>query len=392
MIQFQISAPGSIILSGEHAMLYGKRSVVAGLDRRTTLKFAELIDDPRNIIKIEFPDVDISLNLSWQLVQHLSSNNNLTYLNMNKILLLKHVEYFITLNGMWKTYPQRFSLQTFFFLLLFIAHHEGLDIKPFHVHLTTQLVIGAGLGSSTSFAVCLVACFLHWARLQRGTHDAFEFNELTIISRYVSWYEKIIQEYMFGVDSGACSFGNINVRFLGKNGIYFENYVMPMPRMKILLIDSRIHQNKHEQMKQIAELKYSHSKFVNLILEKIDKTSKQFCEKLGEIKINYINGNSLELENSFIALQIVVQVNQSLLSKLNMSYPELDIICSIARECGFAGKLTGFGRFVYILLSPDIPEVLIENLSTHLMAEGFDSTITSMSCNGVSIHDYNDQL
>ncbi|XP_070158433.1 uncharacterized protein [Polyergus mexicanus] len=391
MIQFQISAPGSIILSGEHAMLYGKRGVMAGLDLRTTLKFVELIDDPRNIIKIEFPDIDISLNLSWQLVQHLFSNN-LIYLNLNKISCLRNVEYFITLNGMWKTHPQRFSLQTFFFLLLYIAHNEELDMKPFHVRLTTQLTMGAGLGSSTSFAVCLAACFLHWARLQRGAHDAFELNELKTILRYVLQYEEMVQNYMFAINSGACSFGNINIRYMNTNNHYFSNHTIYMPRMKILLIDSRIHQSKHEQIKRMAELKYSYPESVNSILEKIDEISKRFCKKLLEIRINYINHNSLQLENSFTALQTAIQVNQSLLSKLNMSYPELDIICSIARECGFAGKLTGFGRFVYILLPPDIPEVLIENLSTHLMAEGFHSTITSMSPNGVTIHDYNDHL
>ncbi|XP_072762698.1 mevalonate kinase-like isoform X3 [Anoplolepis gracilipes] len=355
MIKFKISAPGRICLSGEHVAMYGKRVVVGSLNLRTTLKFVELINKSDDFIKIDFPDVDVSLNVSWETLRNFFSINNVDRILKNKILLLKQVQYFITSNGMWSTYAQKFSLQIFFFLLFRIGHYEKLKVKPFHVHLTTQLTIDAGLGSSTSFAVCLAACFLHWARLQAyGTHDAFEDNDLEDIS----------------TDP--------------------ENYIaayVEAPEIKILLIDSKIYRNKYKQVQQMAKLKHSRFKDVNDCLDRIDEISLEIWSLLQEIAINH--KNLLQRNNSFAVLQIFIRMYQDMLFDFNMSHSNLDIICSIVRNYKFVGKLTGFGGggFVYILLPPNIPQKRVTNLSTQLIAQGFNVTLTNVSCNGVRIDD-----
>lgn len=246
MIKFKVSAPGRMILSGEYMMMYGESAVAASLDLRTTLKFCELSDEPSNI-RIEFPDVDLSLNISLDVILNFFSTINALHLFEDEIALFKHVQYFITVNGMWKTYAQRFSLQTFLFLLVHMAYHEEFDIKSFHVHLTTHLPISAGLGSSSSFAVCLAACFLHWACLQKGTHDAFSVQELSLISNIAMHCEEVMKNYEFGVENSVCSYGNIlNFRYKYQdegNDIILHADV---PNMKILLIDSNIRHNKGE--------------------------------------------------------------------------------------------------------------------------------------------------
>ncbi|XP_072762695.1 mevalonate kinase-like isoform X1 [Anoplolepis gracilipes] len=389
MIKFKISAPGRICLSGEHVAMYGKRVVVGSLNLRTTLKFVELINKSDDFIKIDFPDVDVSLNVSWETLRNFFSINNVDRILKNKILLLKQVQYFITSNGMWSTYAQKFSLQIFFFLLFRIGHYEKLKVKPFHVHLTTQLTIDAGLGSSTSFAVCLAACFLHWARLQAyGTHDAFEDNDLEDISTYASLCEQVIQRYMtdFMIDNEVCTFDQV-FKYMYRDP---ENYIaayVEAPEIKILLIDSKIYRNKYKQVQQMAKLKHSRFKDVNDCLDRIDEISLEIWSLLQEIAINH--KNLLQRNNSFAVLQIFIRMYQDMLFDFNMSHSNLDIICSIVRNYKFVGKLTGFGGggFVYILLPPNIPQKRVTNLSTQLIAQGFNVTLTNVSCNGVRIDD-----
>lgn len=276
MIKFKVSAPGKVILYGEPLAMYEKNAVAASVDLRTTLKFCELTDE-LSIIKIEFPDVDLSLILSLELVLNFFFCNNCIDLRDN-ILLLKHVQYFITVNDMWTTYEQRFSLQTFFFLFIYMIQYEDLYIKSFRVHLTTELPIGAGLGSSTSFAVCIATCFLHWGRLQKGDDGAFSDIDLEAISEYAKNCEEVVQNYIIEVDYDVCSYGQmIRYRYDCRN----KNVnILDVPRMKILLIDSKIRQNKREQMEQLAVNYHSST---NSILNLLDGLSNQACQKLVEI-------------------------------------------------------------------------------------------------------------
>ncbi|KMQ90868.1 mevalonate kinase, partial [Lasius niger] len=380
-----------MILSGEYMMMYGERAVAASLDLRTTLKFCELFDEPSNI-RIEFPDVDLSLNISLDVILNFFSTINALHLFEDEIALLKHVQYFITVNGMWKTYAQRFSLQTFLFLLVHMAYHEELDIKSFHVHLTTQLPINAGLGSSSSFAVCLAACFLHWARLQKGIHNEFDDQELEKIAFYAEQCEKVIQNYMFGADHEVCVYGQV-FKFQYRDSLNSNIKVMEVPRMKILLIDSRIPDaqgclSKDEQILRMAYLNNSHIPAVNSFFNSMDKILKKIVNILNAINRYNRSNNLRRLENLYKLLQLSIWANQDLLYKLGLSHPKLDDICHIAQIYGFVGKLTGLGGYAYILLPPGAQRENITNLSRHLTMAGFNIIKTSVNCNGVNLDEF----
>ncbi|XP_070157673.1 mevalonate kinase-like [Polyergus mexicanus] len=386
MIKFQVSAPGKMILYGEPLAMYGKNIVAASVDLRTRLKFCEIIDNNRDIIKIEFPDVDLNLNLSLNSILNFFFYDDETDLFLyDNIWLLRRVQYFITLNGMWRTYAQKFSLQTFFFLFIYIANQEIFDIKPFRMHLTTQLAMRAGLGSSTSFTVCLAAAFLHWARLQRNVDGAFNHDDLEKISIYALKCEELIQNYVLELDHDVCSYGRILRFYYNSARLTIKIRKLNVPKMKILLIDSKICPNKREQMKRLAEMRSSYPTSVNIVFNILNTLSKQAFSNLAEIN-NIHRDNLYQLQEKYAALNICIMLNQEILRDLRLSHPKLDIICAITKRYGFMGKLTSFGgRYVYILLPPYASEENITNLSTHLMLEGFTVTMTSMCCSGVKI-------
>lgn len=294
MIKFKVSAPGRMILCGDHMMMYGKYVVAASLDLRTTLNFCELSDEPRDIIKIEFPDIDLSLNFSIETFLDFFFANNSLHILEDDFTLLKHVQYFITLHGLWITYAQKFSLQTFLYLFLHIAYHKELYVKSFRLHLTTRLPIHANLGSSSSFAACIAGCFIHWARLQKGAHNEFDDYDLEDIMLYVKKCEEIVQNYTFGVDHEICVYGQV-FRFHYIDSFDSDIRAMDVMNMKILLIDSKIRLNKHEEISRMAFLKHSNPKAVKIILNNMDKISKRLCIMLDAIN-HYYRNNLQQLE------------------------------------------------------------------------------------------------
>lgn len=86
-------------------------------------------------------------------------------------------------------------------------------------------------------------------------------------------------------------------------------------------------------------------------------------------------------------MQALIHTNQGLLSALDVSHSKLDLICKIARDHAFAGKLTGAGGggYAYVLLQPDIEDARITVLS-HLLESADCSVVrTKLGYNGVTI-------
>jgi len=303
MITFQISAPGKIILCGEHTVMYGKQGVAASLGLRTTLKFRQLPLESGSI-KIEFPDVNISLDIPLQMITNFISGENYNFMINDFIQFLEHVRYFINLNGLCSTYKQSFSLQIFFPLLLAIARKEELDIQPFHVHLTTELKMNAGFGSSTSFATCLAACFLHWSCLQKGDHSEFTSEELERISAYVMSSEEL-RNSEFNQDHMVCTHGRVTAYRCG-GPLDIQSEIINTPEMYIFLVDANIRLDERQQMKPLLDIRYLYGITANVHLDEINNTSEEVVEILRRIGIRHqrTNTNLQSLERLYENLQV----------------------------------------------------------------------------------------
>ncbi|XP_029174984.1 mevalonate kinase-like isoform X2 [Nylanderia fulva] len=245
MANFKISAPGRIVLSGEHSATYNKTLIVAGLSLRTRLEFQELPESER-IISINFSRIDLEKDIPLEIVESYFFNTDLSEIRSNPIHFLRYVTYFITMHGLWKTFEQRFSLHIFFYLFYSLTYNLKRR-SPFRVLVTTEIPFGSGLGSSTSFAACLAGCFLHWKCLQSGDHIRFNYEDLETIKRYTESCEDFMQEYVFpAIDAETCIYG------------------------QVLVIATNIRQDKKNRALQIAVLNSVHpdfETFINLLDE-----------------------------------------------------------------------------------------------------------------------------
>ncbi|XP_072761855.1 mevalonate kinase-like isoform X2 [Anoplolepis gracilipes] len=314
MAKFKVSAPGRIFLSGEHTKMYEKNVITAGLNLRTTLTFSELPDEN---INIKFPDVKLSLILPIEQILNFFYDEDLNLRCNNTRRLLEHVQFFITSNGMWSTYEQKHSLQIFLFLLLWSSKSENFDIRPFHVHVTTQLPMNAGFGSSTSFAVCLAGCFLHWSRLQKGNYNNdFDNDELLKIVQLVMACEEDEIDYACMIDQLVCAFGEIML-FRCQHPTNYYKFLHTSLTIDILLIDSKIRPNKYAPMLQIAKMKHTNSANTNHLLDLINTASIMTYHTLHEMSNYHRNNNLQQLTKLYVLFAVCQMISYILYTQLH---------------------------------------------------------------------------
>ncbi|XP_011869264.1 PREDICTED: mevalonate kinase-like [Vollenhovia emeryi] len=423
MVKFRISAPGKIILFGEHAVVYGKTAVAASLNLRTTIDLVQLpkqLQDINNVIKIELPDVQLTLSVPLHSVTAYFVDGNMSAFDYPLIKindqLHSYVKEFVDslkslINKSNKSKvessvldQQKVSLQAFFFSLVYMIKEEGLNINKtsFCVTLSTELMVSAGQGSSASFAVCLAATFLYWSRLQKGIkRKGFERDELDKISKCALECERIMHETPSGIDNTVCTYGQM-VKFQKKEVTDMIKPEFNVLDFNVLLVNTNVMRSTKNQVKQVKDLKNLHPTIINPVLDSIDALSNdawQTISKMYEKCCRDLCGNPITFSMEpdwYATLSRFVHMNQRLLNVLDVSHSQLEVVCSMARARTYAGKLTGAGGggFAYILLPFNISNEhtkSIQDLTEELKEKGFYVTMATLSCRGVEI-DYHNEV
>ncbi|XP_029172237.1 mevalonate kinase-like [Nylanderia fulva] len=384
LINFAISAPSRIVLSGKDSAAYGKHLVAAALDIRTKLEFRELSESEGKIIKIDFNRVALQKDIPIEIVESYFFHTNLSEIYYkNPIEFLRYITYFITTHGLWSTHDQKFSLQMFFYL--FYSMTYDLERKPFHVQVSTNLPAGSGLGSSTSFAVCLAACFLHWKCLQGGHHISFNDEELMMIKRYTETCENIMQEDVFpSIDAEICIRGKIRSHQYVHYESYFADVINLQKVIKILIIQKRLYQTaKKDRTEQMAHHKFFDSEF-DSVINKFDEIAKSIYNRLDDIN-NNSNANIFP-SRDYNDLQKDITRNQQLLNEYRLSPPTFNAVWIIANKFGYGAKQTGFGgRFAYIVLQPDITDAMIDSIKKVYYDARIMTRVATIDREGVKI-------
>ncbi|XP_012061062.1 PREDICTED: mevalonate kinase-like [Atta cephalotes] len=374
MYRFKLSAPGTTFLCGEPNRR-NNTCIAASLDMRTTLTFSSF---PPAVVRIEFIEIDFSsiqLHVKIPLRQFYIHFYGENYNNIFSCVTVHEVvKNFITsmtdYDGIYEPSNQthQLSLQAFFFLLILISRKEHINISSsFIVKLSTELPIGEGLGSSASFAVCLAACFWRWSLLQKGT-VLYEFGkqDLLKISNYAQNCDSIIYNSSTKIDTITSTYGMIKIFDKGIINTLTSKSFSNLPGMKILLVFSNVKKTKSKKSMKIEALKNSHL-LIDFILNSIEVISSTFIYVLDII-------------------DDIIHMNQGLLKTLGMSHPNLDIICAIARNFAFAGKLASKsgGGYAFILL-PNSTDENIHDLIVILESYDFPAKIATLNCSGIRI-------
>lgn len=395
-----VSAPGKVILHGEHAVVYGKTAIAVSLGLRSSIVIKEVNSAKEPAVYIHMPSVDlqetlplaptvkalfcprllpdISGKFSWRLPDKLDHDHHLRRVDEFLHLIKPNFDVLPT--------NQKNSLRGFLYLFSAIIGSTSLVVKSMDISIGSELTIGAGTGSSASFAVCLAGALIQLLKLRSSSNyeayyeEDFTMTEKEIISEWAYNCEKIMHGTPSGIDNAACTFGSV-VSF--KKG-HKPRHIEARLDLRILLVDTRVSRETRALVVKVAAVRQRNTAAVDHILEACDHvatTATQVLLKLSSGKCDS------DMDADYQHLAELWDMNHCLLSALGVSHPALETIRAAARARHLACKLTGAGGggYAMVLIPPSTPRSCVDGLSGQLLEMGFRVTETRLGGPGVSL-------
>jgi mevalonate kinase len=152
MTPITISAPGKLILLGEHAVVYGRPALVAAIDLRLSARFS---DSPDPGVRFDLPGLGCSGHLSWKEVRGYARGARDRWDEYSR---QPGPESFQEMRGEDPAHVVKAALgEAIEAIDALGGDPEGLDLR-----VESDLPLGSGFGSSAATAVAVVAGFFAW--------------------------------------------------------------------------------------------------------------------------------------------------------------------------------------------------------------------------------------
>ncbi|XP_063228130.1 mevalonate kinase isoform X2 [Bacillus rossius redtenbacheri] len=412
---FSVSAPGKIILHGEHSVVYGKTALAASISRRTRVTWKVNNRDDRLKLSLSAINLEKEYNLKnihdclLAVPPPIVEQSELASFNVGTPELLDLAELLPVLTKFIPDAPSltkehRNPLLAFFTLFVGMLSSVAVEIKSCSISVTSELDIGAGLGSSASYSVALAAGFLQFIRTcverqhkgqQNITREGFktipsicspnaEFSdgERDLISRWAYQCERIMHGNPSGIDNLVCTYGFV-LQFrknVSRQGVTWKK-LPPVKELSVLLVNTKVSRSTAALVEKVAQKKAKFPSVIEAVFQVID----QVALSASSVFESMSDANSSELEQHLHTLEELVDLNQGQLASLGVSHPRLDRVCAAAAARGMHAKLTGAGGGgnAFVLVRPSPCDA--EELRRELEEEGYDCFVTGIGREGVTV-------
>nr|XP_022906016.1 mevalonate kinase [Onthophagus taurus] len=396
----KLSAPGKVILFGEHSVVYGKLALAASLGLRTHLNFIENFEDDHQKIVLNFEAVKLYHSYDINDIKRELFNDSSSKILLDKPELNNHEKILSKVQDFISKYggsapiqkSQHQALVAFFYL--FISMTNQLDVTSFTITVKSDLHIGAGLGSSASFLVVISAAFYKYFRFKTENLSVEDLNELSfnnlefnkkkftekdleLISKWAYNAEKIIHGTPSGLDNTICTYGMM-VEF--KKGGPITPLILNH-KLSVILINSQVPKDTKVQVEKVACLKAKYPEVVNSILNAMEEIALKASTTLKSLNIE----NKDEVDK---ILDDCVNINQGLLQSLGVSHISLNNICNILLEKKLHGKLTGAGGggYAFGFIPEGYAKEDLDFVIKNLEKNGYESKIIELGGAGLINH------
>ncbi|CAK7230118.1 Mevalonate kinase [Sporothrix curviconia] len=373
---FMVSAPGKAIVFGEHAAVYGKPAIAAAISLRAYLLVRTLSKSQRTVT-LNFKD--IGLHHTWPI-------DVLPWSIFNDPA--KKKRYHVLVDSLDPDLLDAIRPHAEAVSKDLAEEQRKTHVRPgFAYTLRSTIPIGGGLGSSSSFCVCLSTALLLQIRALAGPHPDQPPNEAeNQIERINSWAfvgELCIHGDPSGVDNTISSRGKA-VRFCkNHSGPPSVTPLADFPKLRLLLVDTKQPRSTATQVDKVRRIKAKMPAVVEPTLDAIGQltTSALALFSSGTFQ-NDGAGDAMKQLGSLI------RANHALLDVLGVSHPRLERVCKLANNADVGWtKLTGAGGggCTITVLRPDVKEEAVQELERACAAEGFEKYEAILGANGVGV-------
>lgn len=223
------SAPGKVILFGEHFVVHGVKAILCAIDKKITV-IAETIEENKILIKSNIAELELETNKEISEVKS--------------------------------------PLKPFYYLANKLIKNQNIGIQ---INVESDIPLGVGLGSSSA---CCVAGAAAISRLFKKTSNE-EILELAIEA------EKTIYENTSGADCTVCTYGGI-MEYDKKNGF---KKIESEPSFHLVIANSNIEHSTKTVVDSVNQFKQKDENAFSILCEKESKLIQDVLKLLKENNI-----------------------------------------------------------------------------------------------------------
>ncbi|MBI4039033.1 mevalonate kinase [Candidatus Daviesbacteria bacterium] len=286
-----VSAPGKLMLFGEHAVVYGRPCIVIAVDQRIRAK-VELLDTP--VFQLDAPDVKVT-----------NYKKPMADLGNGEIPKgAKFVE--MAIKKFFNRHPERSRT------IRHRAHGQGVKVTT-----ASEFSSKFGFGSSSAATVCTIYALTELTGAKLDKKDIFDLSYKTVLN---------VQKKGSGFDVAAAIYGGTLYFVTGGKKIIS----LPVNHLPIIIGYSGIKFDTVRLINQVAEKAKKYPKLIDNIYSSIGKLVEQARQAI--------------LKSDYVYLGKLMNINEGYLAALGVEGKKLADMIYAARKAGaYGAKLSGAG-------------------------------------------------
>ncbi|KAG9326610.1 hypothetical protein KVV02_006121 [Mortierella alpina] len=366
MPSYFTSSPGKVILFGEHAVVYGKVATAGSLGLRSYCLIQPRTD---KTVEVNLPDVQLARTWSIGDIPRQDQWTGYPYPPPMNFDLLDQLTKFVDLG----THTNRSQAAIALLYLHSYLTVDNIASQGYDFSVRANLPVGAGLGSSASYCVCVATALLQLnGHLSTGLDKEAQRD---LVNQWAFQAEKVIHGNPSGIDNTVSTLGGAVMFRKGEK-------IEPMPgfqSLRFLLTNTRVPRETQVQVANVRKLREKYPNVVDPMLDSINEISTS-CKAL-------FSQEGLDRSQLLTQFGELVDVNHGLLAALGVSHPALEKVREISSKLGLKSKLTGAGGggCALTLIRDDVSPATVEVVKQLLEAEGFQCLETSVGGPGAGI-------
>ncbi|GMI79548.1 mevalonate kinase, MEVALONATE KINASE [Hibiscus trionum] len=372
-------APGKIILAGEHAVVHGCTAVASSIDLYTSVSI-RLRSEDEDTIKLLLND--IGLDFSWSIgrIKEVLSHFSSPFPSTPTPCSPETVTSLTALVEEQRFPESKIGLASGVYAFLWL-YTSILGFKPATVVVSSELPLGAGLGSSAAYCVALSAALLALSDsvgLDKSQNGWFTFKaEAELVNKWAFEGEKIIHGRPSGVDNSVSTFGNV-IKF--KSGV-ITRIDSNMP-LRMLITNTKVGRDTKALVANVSARKSRHPGTMCSVLNAIEAISDEWSTVIQSHAVDDLCLSAAEEK-----LGEFMEMNQGLLFSIGVSHASIETILQTTMKYKLPSKLTGAGGggCVLTLLPTHVSGAVINKLEEELELLGFQCFTAGIGGKGVQI-------